>query len=46
MSERVFLEAKRLIEENIPYEEVVERLKENFSESGVLEIMVVYSGAK
>ncbi len=46
MSERVLLEAKRLIEENLPYEEVVERLKENFSDPTVWEIMVIYSGTK
>jgi uncharacterized protein (DUF302 family) len=46
MSERILLEAKRLIEENLSYEEVVERLKENFSERGVWEIAVIYSGTK
>jgi uncharacterized protein (DUF302 family) len=46
MSERVFFEAKRLIEENLPYEEVVERLKENFSDRGVWELVVVYTGTK
>lgn len=46
MSEKVLLEAKRLIEENLPYEEVVKRLKESFSEPSVWEIVVVYSGTK
>lgn len=46
MSEKVLLEAKRLIEEKLPYEEVVERLKESFSEPEVWQIVVVFTGIK
>lgn len=46
MSEEVLIEAKRLLEENLPYDEVVERLKESFSEPSVWHIAIVSTGIK
>ncbi len=46
MSEKVLLEAKRLIEENLPYEEVLKRLKESFADPTAWEIVVVFTGIK
>lgn len=44
MADKAILEARRLLEEGIPYEEIVERLKEEFLENEIWEIAVIYAG--